>query len=183
MNNIKSSLESVKKEIENYADELIYEGKMAFSQSRFEDANKLSNDGIKLQEFGKKINSLIDDWDRNFNKVLEFHQPKKITSSPKSTRTGLSVTFPNGNIVCETKASTTFMKILWIIGFERIITLGKTVRTLPLVSRHKNNHPIYVENQYQGYWIITHSSTKEKKETLEKISKELGLGLKVEIIN
>jgi hypothetical protein len=182
MDNIKESLEAVRNEIEIYARNLINKGKNAFDESRFEDASKLSDQGKKLQDFSKKVDSLAIDWNRNFNNVIEQHFPRKITSSPKSPQTGLSVTFPDGNYICEKKAAFTFIFTLDKIGFNKIEDLNVTVRTLPLVSKQKINHPTYQEHFYNGYWVVTHSSTAEKKEILENISKSLGLDINIKII-
>jgi hypothetical protein len=182
MDNIKVSLEAVKNEIDKYARDLINKGKNAFDESRFEDASKLSDQGKKLQDFSKKVDGLSVDWKRNFNNVIEHHFPTRITSSPKSPRTGLSVTFPDGSFVCDKTGASTFMESLYKIGFSKIEDLNIRVRNLPLVSKSKNNHPIYQEHYLNGYWIVTHTSTAEKKNTLEIISEKLQLYLDVQIV-
>ena len=49
---------------------------------------------------------------------------------------------------------------------------------VPLVSETKDD--VYNQHKIGKYWIMVHTSTKEKKAILEEINNELKLGLKIE---
>jgi len=53
---------------------------------------------------------------------------------------------------------------------------------LPLVSKQKDD--FYNQHEISGDWlVVTHSATITKRQQLEKISKQLNLGLKIVIVD
>lgn len=55
------------------------------------------------------------------------------------------------------------------------------IEKLPLVSKRKDD--FYNQHEISGGWlVVTHSATITKRQQLEKISKQLNLGLKIDII-
>jgi hypothetical protein len=98
----------------------------------------------------------------------------------RGARTHLRVTLNDGTVIEEHQAALTFATVLCQLGLSRVEALGITVRNLPLVADFKSDE--YGQTKMDGKYICTHSSTKEKKETLELIGKKLGTPLKVEII-
>lgn len=106
---------------------------------------------------------------------------KTITSSPKSSKTGLKVTFPNGKVVSNRFAYETLSQVVEIAGVEKVASLGLKHVGLDFISKTRDDF----YNQHElpgGYLILTHSSTDKKKRQLEEISQKLGLGLKVEVV-
>lgn len=101
----------------------------------------------------------------------------------RAVRTGLRVSFPKGPVIAEPTARKTFVKCIEHIGLQRVRKLGLTLCKVPLVSNTQdkkyNISQIPVED---GLYVMTHSNTKQKAQILEKISNQLHLGLKVEII-
>jgi hypothetical protein len=95
----------------------------------------------------------------------------------------LRVTFPDGTMIAEPSGTRTFVKCIEHIGLQRVRGLGLTLCKVPLVSNTQdwkyNSAQIPVED---GLYVMTHSNTKQKAQILEKISDQLHLGLKVEII-
>ncbi len=96
-------------------------------------------------------------------------------------KTILRVTFPDGTVIENKKAKITFAETIRKIGLMQVRSLGIKFCGVPIVSNSLDNKysqaQIPVEN---GLYIMTHSSTHDKKKQLDKISKELDLGLKIE---
>lgn len=110
----------------------------------------------------------------------EPQKSKKIKRSPK---TGLCVWLPNGDFIQAKKANLTMVEAVKWAGVETVASLRIPHDGDYLVS--KKEHPKYAGEQQSlpnGYLLNTHSSTKTKKQKLEKISKALNLGWKVEIV-
>lgn len=95
----------------------------------------------------------------------------------------LRVTFPDGTVIADKKAKVTFTETIKRIGLMRVRNLGISFCHVPIVSNTLDSK--YGSAQMpagNGFYVMTHSSTHDKKKQLDKISKELGLGLKVEVI-
>ena len=75
----------------------------------------------------------------------------------------------------------TFCEVIEKIGLQKVEKLNIRSCGSNLVSKIKN--PVYRQNKFKnGYYIITQTSTNQKKKHLELISKKLNLNLTVEII-
>lgn len=128
--------------------------------------------------------------DINIKKSLPFENKKQaidkekgysVAYHSKSKKTVLAITFPNGKMISNQFASQTFCDVIEIIGIEKVRKLDMICCGVRLVDNKRDDF----YNQYQvnsNTFIITHSSTREKKRMLDEISDKLGLGLKVEII-
>jgi hypothetical protein len=66
------------------------------------------------------------------------------------------------------------------MGVEKVKALGIKVSGVPLVGTER--HPRYGQTPLGQYLVCTHSSTKSKKEELERVARELNQTLRVEII-
>lgn len=98
-------------------------------------------------------------------------------------KTRLRVTMPDGNVLAHATAKQTFIDALLAIGIERIRPLGVKFCRIPIISNTRDKK--YGANQHDvgnGWLILTHSSTADKKKMLEKIAQALHLTIKVEII-
>ena len=108
-------------------------------------------------------------------------KPGSTISYPtQGTRTGIRVTLQTGRVIHHSTAAYTFTDVIEKMGFEAVRKLNLTVRGVPLVDTKKDRK--YSQTKRDGYFIITHSSTEEKKDFLEQISKRLGKPIKVEIV-
>ena len=98
-------------------------------------------------------------------------------------KTILRVTFPDGKVIQDKKAKITFTETIRRIGFMKVRNIGIAFCGVPIVSNTRDRKygkaQVPVEG---GFYVMTHSSTNDKKKQLDKISKELHLGLIVEII-
>lgn len=113
---------------------------------------------------------------------LDSGVEKKYSISPhtKNKKTNLKVIFPDGKTIQNKKASETFVETIKIIGVEKVKNLELQINKISLVSDKKSNK--YIQHPLGNYFIITHSSTKNKKSCLDDISKKLNLNLDVQII-
>ncbi len=106
---------------------------------------------------------------------------RKREFAEKSPKTGLIVKFPNGKVINHKFAYETFINTIEMIGIEKVKKMDLKILNHDLISKDES---IYAQHKTkEGYLIITHSSTKSKKDVLDKISKEYNLGLEIEIRN
>ena len=98
-------------------------------------------------------------------------------------KTILRVTFPDGTVIEDKKAKITFTRTIQKIGLMRVRNVGIAFCGVPIVSntldKKYGKAQVPVEG---GLYVMTHSSTHDKKKQLDKIAKELGIKLKVEEI-
>lgn len=98
-------------------------------------------------------------------------------------KTILRVTFPDGTVIEDPKAKFTFTKTIQKIGLMRVRNLGIAFCGVPIVSntldKKYGRAQVPVEG---GLYVMTHSSTHDKKKQLDKIAKELGINLVIEEI-
>ena len=105
----------------------------------------------------------------------------KRTSTSKSAKTNLRVTLPNGKTIENRFAYETLHEVVMMAGIEKVRDLGIIQCGVPLISSTQDN--FYNQKEIaKGIYLITHSSTVQKRIQIEKISEALHLNLKVEII-
>ena len=98
-------------------------------------------------------------------------------------KTRLRVIMPNGQVITHAKAKDTFIEAILTIGIERVRSLGLKFCKIPIISNTRDKK--YGRAQHDvgnGWMILTHSSTADKKKMLDKIAKVLNIKLRVEII-
>ena len=95
----------------------------------------------------------------------------------------LRVTFPDGTVIEDKKAKMTFTKTIQKLGLMRVRNLGIAFCGVPIVSNTLDKK--YGKTQVPvegGLYVMTHSSTRDKKKMLDKIAIRLGIKLIVEEI-
>lgn len=91
------------------------------------------------------------------------------------------MTLPNGKTIVNRFAYETLHEVVMIAGIEKVRDLGIIQCGVPFISSTQDN--FYNQKEIaKGIYLITHSSTVQKRIQIEKISEALGLSLKVEII-
>jgi len=98
-------------------------------------------------------------------------------------KTVLKVTFPDGTVIADKKAKITFAETIKRIGLMKVRNLGISFCHVPIVSNTLDKK--YGKAQIpvgDGLYVMTHSSTHDKKKQLDKIAKDLGIKLIVEEI-
>lgn len=105
----------------------------------------------------------------------------KRNSPTKSAKTNLRITLPNGKVIENRFAYETLQEVVMLAGVEKVRSLGIIQCGVPLISNTQDN--FYNQKEIaKGMFLITHSSTGQKRQQIEKISDALNLNLKVEIV-
>lgn len=187
---VAAAFELIVEEIEAVASEIADQGGNAFREKAYDLAQELSEAGKSLQEFRTKVMDLLEEWQSGIDVATRQRfttaRPSKKrvagTAKPhtKGPKTRLHVTFPDGQHIEEYYAADTFALALRKLGLDRVEGLGITDRNTPLVGQLRSKQ--YSQRRVDGKYICTHSSTQQKKELLERIAKDLGTSLKVQII-
>ena len=108
---------------------------------------------------------------------------KGITKSHIAPKTGLCVYLPDGSFIQEKKACDTFTKAIQLAGVLKVRELGYKFCHVPLVSNTLDAKYGRAQRPVgNGLYVLTHSSTKAKKQQLDRIFKALRLNWKVMIV-
>ena len=182
---VTTAFQIISEEIDRVAGGIAEQGSKAFTEMRYADAQSLAESGKGLLEFRSKVDALLEEWqagvDVQVRKKVEIKAIEpRIKSSPKSKKTRLRVTFPEGRVIEEYFAADTFTQVIRDLGLDKVESFGITVRGVPLVGLQRSSS--YQQRRVDGRYVVTHSSTEEKKETLEDLARRVGVSYKVEII-
>lgn len=182
---VSAAFELISEEIESLAEGIAQEGSKAFKEKRYADAQDLAETGKNLLAFKTKVDQLLEEWENGFDEATRRRAtiksiPTKSKRITKSKKTRLRVRFKDGMEISKHLAADTFVDALTKIGLSEVEALGISVRGLPLVGNKRSDQ--YQQRKISEKYIITHSSTGEKADILKDISKRLGLGLSVNIL-
>lgn len=180
-----SAFQIISSEIDRVAGGIAEQGSKAFQEMRYADAQSLAESGKGLLEFRGKVDALLEEWQAGIDVQVRKKVGIKaietgIKSSPKSKKTTLRVTFADGRVIEEYFAADTFTQVIREIGLDQVESFGISVRGVPLVGSQKSSS--YQQRRVDGQYIITHSSTEEKKETLEDLARRAGMRYKVHVV-
>lgn len=175
-------------ELERKADDLNAEGAALFRNSEYDRAKNRADHGNHLRAFRDKIEVLRSEWLQDHATTFPKSEPaeierfaRTITSASKAPKTVLVVKFPDGETIYEKVAADTFVRSIRKLGFERVRALGIEINRGPLISFSRPERYQYSEDG--KYYIVTHSSTAQKKELLERISSGLNTPITVNIVD
>ncbi len=111
----------------------------------------------------------------------ELHETSENNSKTRRTSnmTKIRVTLPNGKVLSNNVVADTFVAFIKYAGVDRVRSLNLTCRNLPLITKG------IVDGMGQkslgnGLYLITHSSTDQKRRTMEKIADLLKLDVRIE---
>ena len=105
---------------------------------------------------------------------------KRIQVAPK---TGLCIRRKDGSILQEDDAATTFTSAIIEAGLMRVRELDVRFCRINVVSTTKDKKYGHAQREAApGLYVLTHSSTKDKKKKLDKINKALNMGWRIEIV-
>ncbi len=109
--------------------------------------------------------------------------PQKTKKEEIAPKTLLRVTMPDGSVIERKKAKDTFIDVIRRIGIDKVRPLGLKFCKIPIISNTKDDKYGKAQHLIEGGWyILTHSSTADKKKQLEKIAKSLHLPMVIEIV-
>lgn len=107
-------------------------------------------------------------------------QKKHIVINPRSN---IRVTFPDGTVFQDRNATITMLMTIEKIGPSKVAEVGLRVDRSDFVSKTPTTQSSHADWHQVGEWYVnTHSSTRSKVNQLKKISNQLHLKLKIEII-
>lgn len=104
-------------------------------------------------------------------------------SGTKSPKTNLRILFPNGKVIENTKAADSLIEFIQYVGIGKVRSLGIIRCKIPLISNTIDKK--YGSRQKplgQGWYVMTCTSTEDKKKDIDAISEAYNLGVKVEIV-
>ena len=104
----------------------------------------------------------------------------------RGSATKFSVRFPDGTIIAEQKASDTLVEVVRKIGVAKVRSIVEKENLVfchvTVISNRRDAKYGSTQKDLGGGWLlITHSNNLMKKSFLDKISKELHLGLEVKV--
>ena len=152
---------------------------IASEMESLEELISASNERARLTSLAKELSSLA----KEINSQLRGERSSKITRGGRGPAKQLQVSFPDGTVICESKATDSFVRSIQHIGLERVAKL-RTIRV--------NRHPIVsvIRNEssrgfreLDGYFVETHISTKDKARYIQRIANALRIDVTVNVID
>ena len=178
------SLDLVLEEIAAVEAQLIHEGQAAFQNSHYEDAKRITEAGMRLQGFSKKLAALKEEWtsgiDIKTRERVKVDPEYSVHLHTKGPKKNLRITMPNGRVVQRPTAAAALMDAIEMLGAEQVRALDLRVSGVPLVGT--KHHAKYTQKSLGKWLVCTHSNTVIKKTLLERIGKELNQAIQVEVI-
>ena len=131
------------------------------------------------------ISALIDAKRLEADPEVEHKEfgPRKNHSTNIAPKTGLCIYRKNGSILQEHDAATTFTSAIVEAGLVKVRELGLKFCRINIVATTKDKKYGRAQREAApGLYVLTHSSTKDKKKMLDKINKSLNMGWTIEIV-
>ena len=109
--------------------------------------------------------------------------PRKTKRTQIAPKTGLCIHRKDGSILQEHDAATTFTSAIIEAGLLKVRELDFKFCRINVVSTTKDKKYGHAQREAApGLYVLTHSSTKDKKKMLEKINSALNMGWQIEIV-
>lgn len=106
------------------------------------------------------------------------------TEKTRSKTEILRVEYPDGTVIQHPKATDTFVEVIANSYPDLIHELNIVHANVNIVSREYSDQYASAQREISGGWLVfTNTNTRRKREDLIKISEELDLGLKVDIVS
>ena len=138
-----------------------------------------SNERGKLTSLSKELSSLAKD----INRQLRGERSSRTIKDGRGPAKQLRVSFSDGTVIFESKATDTFVRSIQYIGLKRVAKL-ESIRAngQPLVSTSKNESSRSFR-ELDGYFVETQSSTKHKARYIQRIADALRIDVSVDVID
>jgi len=109
--------------------------------------------------------------------------PRKNKRTQIAPKTGLCIRRKDGSILQERDAATTFTSAIIEAGLMRVRELNVRFCRINVVSTTKDKKYGHAQREAApGLYVLTHSSTKDKKKMLDKINKALDMGWRIKVV-
>lgn len=109
--------------------------------------------------------------------------PRKSRTTNIAPKTGLCIYQKDGSILQERDAATTFTTAIVEAGLMRVRELGLKFCRINIVSTTKDKKYGSAQREAApGLYVLTHSSTNDKKKLLDEINTALNMGWTIEIV-
>jgi hypothetical protein len=184
---VSAAFDLILEEIGTVVSEVHSQGVAFLSNGQYQEAENVISSAKELSKFREKLDSLKREWrvglDATTRAKVSVEASKvshTIASHSKSPKTALQVKFPDGTTLFKDSAAKTFTATIQKLGPERVAALGLKLYGDPLLSRRKV--PNYTSTQVDGYWVMTHSSTVDKRKQLLDIAAGLNVELTVDVV-
>lgn len=207
--NVFTQLYMVARDVEEAIASLTEELTKAFLAGNHEEVDRLNNVARQLRGYCEEVKGLQSKWIHTFDEnirtsaryktkidlnndilisqkdvarqdVIPCHAKNDMVLHEKDDKTNLRVRFPSGKTISNQFAAETFAEVIQEMGMERVKNLNMRVNNYPLISTEK--HDKYGQYRIGKYFVMTHSSTKYKKDILERIAKRLKINITITII-
>ncbi len=137
---------------------------------------------MDMGEWMKLFKSI--NWD---NPYVSVTPAKSYVASPEKTKVKseiLRVEYPDGKVVQHQKAIDTFIEVIENNYPDLIHELNILHANVNLVTKERSEQYSFAQREITGGWLVfTNINTRKKREDLIKISEELELGLKVDLVS
>ncbi len=143
----------------------------------------IPNEPLQVRMTRKRSFKFPEEEEKMLGNTKSVQKETSYTVAPhtKSKKTNLEVAFPDGTKIKNRFAYQTFCRAIEKMQPEKVQELGLKQSGIDLIS--KDEDEFYNQHKIKGgFWVVTHSSTQQKKHHLEEISKRLGIKLKVKIL-
>ena len=109
--------------------------------------------------------------------------PRKTKRTQIAPKTGLCIRRKDGSILQEQDAATTFTSAIIEAGLLKVRELDIRFCRINVVSTTKDKKYGNAQREAApGLYVLTHSSTKDKKKMLDRINNALNMGWTIEIV-
>lgn len=154
-----------------------------------------NNTGISITlPNGFKVSDNVNDPSANTvlisgNKTpMEVHNAKNENDDAKKTekkrhrKQTLVITYPEGKVLKKKNNADTFVEFVKKVGIENVVSLNLEVLGVPLLSQSIDENKATQQKEISdGWYLMTHVATTQKRALVRKIAKKLDLDLTAEI--
>lgn len=184
---VSTAFEMILEEIDSVISEVNSQGAAFMRNNDYRQAKRVIGAGERLQAFRTKLEMLKTEWitghdeqTRHQVKIEVAAVAKTIASATKAPKTVLIVKFADGTLIHEPIAAKTFTKAIKKLGTQQVMALGEKVYGIPLIT--KRQHESYAQTPLDSYFVMTHSSTEDKRTQLLRIADALKEKISVNIV-
>lgn len=180
-----SALQTIDRILSQNIESINRRGADLFKESNYAEAQKKAEQGKALSYLKLKFDDLSKDWMVICKDVFSGSEVRneEIQSGPRKRKAAqkLLVNFYDGSQIFESSAAETFSKSIARMGISRVEGLGIKRLNHPLVSVSPPDK--YQSNLVDGYYIVTHFSTEDKRRLLLEIGERLGVSIQADLVD